>query len=103
MLDVSQSAQSAIDRRYSRPSNYSRNPLEYPCEHPPEHPLLYQWGYSAKGQVYEGLGASAPVGAGADESASLRLIKTARLPICKRPRRGPSSKQVNHIEWPIRT
>ena len=41
--------------------------------------------YSIKDHVVEGLGACAPVGAGADESASLRLIKTGRLPICKRP------------------
>jgi len=36
-----------------------------------------------KSRIFEGLGASAPFGAGADESASLRLIKTGRLPICK--------------------
>ena len=96
MLDVSQSARrSEFDAR--------RYPLEYPREHPLEYRLAYRNGYRIKGQVCEGLGAGAPVGAGADESASLRLIKTARLPICKRPRRGPSSKQVNHIEWLIRT
>lgn len=55
-----------------------------------------------KGQVFEGLGASAPFGAGADRSASLRLIKTGRLPICKR-RATHFSKQVIHIEWLIPT
>ena len=39
------------------------------------------------GMVFEGAGADAPVGAGADESAALRLIKTVRLPICKHPYR----------------
>ncbi len=57
--------------------------------------------YSNKGYIVEGLGASAPFGAGADESASLRLIKTGRLPICKRPPR--QFKQVIHIEWLIPT
>jgi hypothetical protein len=58
--------------------------------------------YSSKDQVFEGLGASAPFGAGADESASLRLIKTGRLPICKRL--APHfPQQVIHIEWLIRT
>ena len=95
MLDVSQSAQS-VSRK-----SVSRCPLEYPLEHPLAYPLVYQWGYPIKGQDFEGLGASAPVGAGADESASLRLIKTGRLPICKR--HAPHTKQVIHIEWLIRT
>jgi hypothetical protein len=103
VLDVSQSAANA--------SRYSRYPLECPLEYP----LEYHGGYSIKGRVCEGLGAGAPVGAGADESASLRLIKTGRLPICKRRhlgdrperhRRGGRAsyfKQVIHIEWLIRT
>ena len=100
MLDVSQSAQPVSRKSVSRKS-VSR-PLEYPLEPPLEHRLANCKGYSTKGQVCEGLGASAPFGAGADESASLRLIKTGRLPICKR--RGPHiHKQVIHIEWLIRT
>ena len=91
MLDVSQSAQS-VSRK-----SVSRCPLEYPLEHP----LEYRNEYSIKGPVFEGLGASAPFGAGADESASLRLIKTGRLPICKR--HPPYTKQVIHIEWLIPT
>lgn len=107
MLDVSQSADA--DR-------YSRYALEYPLKCPLVKSTLE---YFIRGLVCEGLGAGAPVGAGADESASLRLIKTARLPICKRRptdnsrerqvgrRHGgrPESNliQVNHIEWLIRT
>lgn len=107
MLDVSQSAANA--------SRYSRYPLECPLAYP----LEYRAGYSIKGHVYEGLGAGAPVGAGADESASLRLIKTALLPICKRRHAHRGSDhgadhrrhggftshftQVIHIEWLIRT
>src|SRR4030095_5821610 len=37
-----------------------------------------------RGSFYEELGAGDPVGAGADESAALRLIRTAPLAICKR-------------------
>lgn len=85
MLDVSQSAQSVS------------RPLEYPLEHPPE----YRNEYSIKDRIFEGLGAGAPFGAGADESASLRLIKTGRLPICKR--HAQYTKQVIHIEWLIPT
>ena len=96
MLEVSQSARSALDDRYSR------HPIEGPLEYPLEHPIEYRNGYSSKGRVFEGLGASAPVGAGADGSASLRLIKTGRLPICKR-RATHFSKQVIHIEWLIPT
>lgn len=100
MLDVSQSAQS-VSRK-----SVSRCPLEYPLEHPLEYRLEYLNGHisrrsAIKGQVFEGLGASAPFGAGADESASLRLIKTGRLPICKR--HPPYTKQVIHIEWLIPT
>ena len=90
MLDISQSAQSVSRKSVSRP-------LEYPLEHP----LEYRNEYSTKGQIFEGLGASAPFGAGADRSASLRLIKTGRLPICKR--HTPHTKQVIHIEWLIPT
>ena len=101
MLDVSQSAGSATDLSALILSvlgdRYSRDPLEYP----PEHPHEYQMRYSSKDHVFEGLGACAPVGAGADESASLRLIKTGRLAICKRPPR--QFQQVIHIEWLIRT
>ena len=96
MLGVSQSA-----RRSAFDACYGRYPLEYPLKHPLEYRLEYRNGYSTKDQVFEGLGASAPVGAGADESASLRLIKTGRLPICKR--HAPYTKQVIHIEWLIRT
>ena len=99
MLDVSQSASDASDPSVS--DSYSRRPIEWPLEFPPGHPIEYQMRYSAKGHIFEGLGACAPVGAGADESASLRLIKTGRLPICKRP--APYFKQVIHIEWLIRT
>lgn len=81
-------------------SRCSRRQIKRPLEYPPLHPLEYRVRYSIKGHVFEGLGAFAPVGAGADESASLRLIKTGRLPICKRP---PLFQQVNHIEWLIRT
>ena len=100
MLDVSQSAQSVSRKSVSRKS-VSR-PLEYPLEHP----LEYRSGHiikcpAIKSQVFEGLGASAPFGAGADRSASLRLIKTGRLPICKR--HAPYTKQVIHIEWLIPT
>ena len=96
MLDVSQSAQS-VSRK-----SVSRCPLEYPLEHPLEYRNEHFYLCSAiKGQVFEGLGASAPFGAGADESASLRLIKTGRLPICKR--HAPHTKQVIHIEWLIPT
>ena len=56
--------------------------------------------YSIKGHIFEGLGACAPIGAGADESASLRLIKTGCLGICKRP---PLFHRVIHIEWLIPT
>ena len=90
VLAISQSARSALDSRsvFDGRSGfdgaYGRYPLEYPRKHPLEYRLEYRDGYSIKGQVFEGLGASAPVGAGADESASLRLIKTGRLRICKR-------------------
>jgi hypothetical protein len=87
VLDVSQSAQSA-----------SRYPLEHPLEYRNGHIIKCP---AIKSQVFEGLGASAPFGAGADESASLRLIKTGRLPICKR--HPPYTKQVIHIEWLIPT
>lgn len=112
MLDVSQSAQSDNDSRSAFdgrsdsdacdgcPAFDNRN-VRYPLEYPLEHPLEYRKEYSIMDQVFEGLGASAPVGAGADESASLRLIKTGRLPICKR--RAPYFKQVIHIEWLIPT
>ena len=97
MLDVSQSASDP-----SVSDSYSRRPNNWPLEYPPEHPIEYQMRYSVKDRNFEGLGACAPVGAGADESASLRLIKTGRLPICKRL--APHfSKQVIHIEWLIRT
>jgi hypothetical protein len=36
-----------------------------------------------RGSFYEELGAGDPVGAGADESAALGLIRTAALRICK--------------------
>lgn len=101
MLDVSQSAQS-VSRK-----SISRCPLEYPLEHPHEYRYRHiNKGLATKGQIFAGLGASAPFGAGADESASLRLIKTGRLPICKRPphQLGPHfHPQVIHIEWLIRT
>ena len=92
MLDVSQSAKAK--------ACYSALPVECPLEYPPEHPLEYQMRYSTEGYDFEGLGACAPFGAGADESASLRLIKTGCLAICKRP---PLFHRVNHIEWLIRT
>jgi len=96
VLDVSQSASDP-----SVSDSYSRRPIEWPLEFPPGHPIEYQMRYSAKGHIFEGLGACAPVGAGADESASLRLIKTGCLPICKRPPR--QFHKVIHIEWLIPT
>jgi len=49
-----------------------------------------------RGSFYGELGAGDPVGAGADESAALELIRTAALAICKRapsefPSRAPRS------------
>jgi hypothetical protein len=93
VLDVSQSADA---NRYSRfpPERPPECPLEYPLGHPiDEDSGTVVGGLNAADINYGRLGAGspgakttlgAPVRAGADESASLRLIKTARLAICKR-------------------
>lgn len=124
MLDVSQSADA---NRYSRfpPEGPPECPLEYSLDRPITKDLgKVVGGLNAADSNYGRLGAEspgakttlgAPVRAGADESASLRLIKTARLPICKRrhldhrvtgdsrARLASNFKQVIHIEWLIRT
>ena len=58
-----------------------------------------------RGSFYEELGAGDPVGAGAETSAALGLIRTAGIAICKRaPMESPTqfSSRASHHEWLIR-
>ena len=62
-----------------------------------------------RGSFYEELGAGDPVGAGAETSAALGLIRTAGMAICKRAPieclaqiRGEVSSRRSHHEWLIR-
>ena len=61
-----------------------------------------------RGSFYEELGAGDPVGAGAETSAALGLIRTAALAICKRAPTevGEVFREVSsltpHHEWLIR-
>jgi hypothetical protein len=54
-----------------------------------------------RGSFYEELGAGDPVGAGADESAALRLIRTAPLAICKRARSDFPTAHTAHTMFVV--
>ena len=57
-----------------------------------------------RGSFYEELGAGDPVGAGAETSAALGLIRTAGIAICKRTPTevaGEVSSLTTHHEWLI--